>query len=492
MKIFIAGLITETNTFSPIPTGYANYKETALYHGDATAHASSWASGILHRWKELGTRDGATVVESLFAMAQPAGPTVESVYSAFVTEILDDLKAAGPVDMVLLSLHGAMVVTNVDDPEGQLLEKIREIVGPNIPLGIELDSHGHFSDRMQEHASLAIVYKEYPHTDMGDRAEELYSLCSQMAAGTIKPHLSVHDCRMIGIWPTSYEPMRSFVTKMESLEGQGNVLSVSFLHSFPWADVPHMGAKTLVITNDDAKEGDRLTAKLAEDIWAIRHKTGIKHHTIEKAMAHAKAATAHPIVLADVADNPGGGAAGDSSFLLDAALKARLERVLFSSIWDPVAVELCKASGVGARLSIRLGGKCGAASGTPLDLDVKVEAIKENATQTLSGLTIQMGDCIRLSCGPVDILVNSIRTQTLSPNILEQVGVTASDYETIIVKSMHHFHAGFAPIAADILYVSSPGALSLDFANIPYENVTAPRWPVVKDPFSTLTERRLA
>lgn len=420
---------------------------------------------------------GGEVCESLFAMAQPAGPTVRAVYEGFRREILDDLKKSLPVDMVLLSLHGAMVVDGLEDAEGRLVEDVRRLTGPDIPIGIELDSHGHLSDRMVENASLVIVYKEYPHTDMEDRAGELFDLCHQIHKGSITPALSVHDCQMIGIWPTSTPLMRRFIDKMKNFEEQDNILSVSFIHSFPWADVSYMGAKILVVSNDDKAAGNLIAADLARDIWDIRTQTGIPHKSIAEALELAQKASHHPVIMADVSDNPGGGAPGDSTFLLSAILDAGLVNVAFSSLWDPAVVEQCRASGVGATIKVELGGKCGPASGPALDLRVGIKAIVENACQSLNGLTLQMGNCVWLNCAGIDILVNDIRTQTLGLDAFTQMGIDPRRYNTVVVKSMHHFHAAFAPIAAEVIYVSSPGALNLEFSQIPYQNLTAPRWP---------------
>ena len=236
MKIFIASLATETNTFSPLPTGYRTFEETMLMR-DASRRPPTIGTAPVIEWRKAAEADGHTVVESLSTFAQPAGATIRTVYEAFREEILGDLKATMPVDMVLLFLHGAMVADGYDDCEGDILMRARAIVGPRIPIGCELDLHCHLTQTMLDAADVIITYKEYPHVDTAARAREVYALCKAMAAGNIKPTSAMFDCRMVSMWRTPVEPTRGFVDRMTALEGKAGVLSVSFAHGFPWGDV---------------------------------------------------------------------------------------------------------------------------------------------------------------------------------------------------------------------------------------------------------------
>lgn len=477
-KMFMAGLVTETNTFSPLPTGHHNYAQTALYHGDATSHPPRWASSALHCWRSRAEALGWRVVESLFAMAQPAGPTVRSVHEAFENEILDDLKRALPVDVVLLGLHGAMVAEGCDDCEGRLLEQARACVGPDVPIGVELDLHCHITPRMLANATAIVIYKEYPHTDTAERAAEVFDIAHKTLLGQCRPVMSIHDCRMIDIWPTTREPMRGFVDRMRQLESTQAVLSISLGHGFPWADVEDLGAKLLVVTDDDPQLGASLARELARELWTLRDRIGIQRVSLGGAFDLIASRRDGPIVLADYADNPGGGAPGDSTFMLAEALRRELDGGVLSSIWDPVAVQCCFEAGEGARLTLRIGGKLGATSGTPLDVHAEVVKLQAGAKQSIGDVVIEMGDTAWIRCnGRIDVILNSIRTQTMSPNAMTQLGLDPASRRFVMLKSMHHFHAGFAPIAREILYVETPGALSLDIASINYRKLTRPIWP---------------
>ncbi|MEM8752120.1 MAG: M81 family metallopeptidase, partial [Pseudomonadota bacterium] len=247
MKTFIACLGTETNSFSAMPTGWTSFEETMLFRGDATKRPANTFSLPLHVWRRMTEERQGTVVESVSAFAQPAGPTVRSVYEGLRDEILADLRAALPVDMVLLSMHGAMTADGYEDCEGDLLAKVREVVGPDVVVGGELDLHCSITPEMVEAADALVTFKEYPHIDVGERAGELFEICLAAHEGRAKPVMAVHDTRMISMWRTPVEPVKGFVAEMQAAEGEGGVLSVSFAHGFPWQDTPCTSAKMLVV-----------------------------------------------------------------------------------------------------------------------------------------------------------------------------------------------------------------------------------------------------
>lgn len=487
-RIFIAGLITETNTFSPLPTGMGNYEETALFHGDATAHPDRWASAALLRWRQMGEARGAAIVESLFAMAQPAGPTTRAAHAALTGEILDDLKRAGPLDMVLLALHGAMVAEDCDDCEGALLERVRALVGADATVGVLLDLHCHLTEAMTALADVIVVYKEYPHTDVAERGDELFRLCERAWRGEIAPVMSAHDCRMIGLWRTRVDPMPDFVARMQAAEGVDDVLSVSFAHGFPWGDVEAMGARMLVVTDDAPERGAALARRFARELWDMREATRMPAVPLDDALQDAlRGGASGPVVVADIADNPGGGAPGDSTFVLRRMIDSGVENAALAAICDAEAVRVCFEAGEGAAFTLRVGGKLGAASGSPLDLDVVVRALRRDMVQTMRGVQVRMGDAAWIAHRGIDIVLCSIRTQVMGLDAFSGLGIDPLGQRLLVVKSMHHFTAAFAPIASRVIYAAAPGALSVDFAAIPYRKLTRPVWPRIANPFEDVS-----
>ena len=485
MKVFIACLGTETNTFSNMPTGLINFQETMLYHGDATRDSTALFAMPLIIWREKAEAVGAEVVESLAAFAQPAGPTMRTVYEDFRSEILTDLATAMPVDLVLLCLHGAMVADGYDDCEGDLTQRVRQIVGPDTVIGVELALHCSITQTLTDHADVIITFKEYPHIDPPDRAHELFDVCWQTLQGEVKPVMNLHDLQMISMWRTPVEPAASIVREMHELETRDTVLSVSHAHGFPWGDVPDASAKLLVVTDNDIETGRKIASDLAETIWSLRDETHPTGLSIDEAFDTALASESGPIIMADHADNAGVGAPSDSTYILQTILDKNVENVASGFYWDPVAVRFCVEAGVGAEFTLRIGGKVGEGSGQPVDLPITVRKIVSNAEQSFGRAKQTMGCGVWVSAANnLDIFLNSIRTQTFHPDAFEQFGLKISDKKIVVVKSTQHFYAGFAPIAESVLYVSAPGSINMNFSEIGFKKFTDPYWPKVADPRS--------
>ncbi len=477
MKIFIAGLATETNTFSPMPTGLDDYIQV---RGVNEEHPNAFEAPLAV-WRHLSRQIGAEVVESLCAYAAPAGITTRKVYEDFRDEILTDLKAALPVDAVCLNLHGAMVADGYDDCEGDLLSRVRQLVGKTIPVGAELDPHNHLTPAMVNNATVLVMYKEFPHTDFAERAADLFHTVMDAAGGKTRPSMGVFDLKMINSYFTTIEPMKSFVDKIKSMEGKDGVISISVTHGFPYADVPDLGGKLLVVTDARPEQADSLARELGVELIKLREKTMPRHIPVEEALEKALAEPAGPVVLADSSDNPGGGAPGDSTFVLKAMLERGVENAGLACLWDPIVVQMALAAGDGARLKVRLGGKMGTISGDPLDLTCTVIRARSNVLQRFSGATGSIGDAASLRVDGIDIIVASKRNQVRSPDVFTELGIDPTSKQIIVVKSKNHFRAEYEKIAKQILYLSSGGALSPDFAAIPYTRIRRPKWPLDPD-----------
>lgn len=483
MKLFIAGLDTETNTFSPMQTGLEAFRENLIAYGDATSRPLNCCSSQMSVWRKAAQEKAWCVVESLCAVAEPGGRTTRAVYESFRATILGDLKAAMPVDAVMLALHGACVAEGYDDVEGDLIEHVRGLVGPNVPVAAELDLHCHITDRMLANATMIATYKEYPHTDIEEVAGQLFRLVERTLAGEVRPAMGVYDCRMINTFHPHRAPLRGIVDRMKAMEGQDGVLSVSFGHGFPWGDVEDVGAKMLVVTDNDPEKAAHTARSFGREIFDAREEMRGDYLGIDAALDRAVAAKSGPVVLADVSDNAGGGAPGDSTFILSRIIERGIEDVATCLYWDPIAVRMCREAGEGATLALRIGGKVGPASGDPLDLTVTVRRIASGITQRFGPTPLGIGDAVWVSAGNVDIVLNTVRTQTFHPECMSALGLDPAKKKIVVVKSSNHFRAGFEPIAREILYISAPGALQPSFEELAFTKLKRPYWPRVANPF---------
>jgi microcystin degradation protein MlrC len=490
MKFFFAMLGTETNTFAGAPTGRRAFEEYGIYRGDASEHAPQGLGAFPLFVRRMLEADGHEMVESVCAAAQPGGPTVRAVYEELRDAILEDLRVALPVDAVLLMLHGAMVADGYDDCEGDLLTRVREIVGPGVPVGAELDLHCHYTASMHSAADVIIAFKEYPHVDGEARARELYSILRDCAAGRVRPVTAVFDVPIVGLWPTTREPMQGFVKRMQSIEGSDGVLSVSLGHGFPWGDVPDASAKVWVITDDDLPKAQALAEQLAREFWDLRESTSSGASPLDAALDQAMATlrdSGGPVVIGDVADNPGGGAPGDATFILQRLIERGIPDAVLGVFWDLGAVHICRDAGVGARVALRVGGKVGPSSGTPVDMSVRVRAVVEDHDQAgLGAGRLPFGTCVWVESlaengvpAGLHLLIASVRCQVVAPDAFTGLGLSLADKKLVIVKSTQHFHALFAPIAKAVLYASTPGAITPDFRAIPYRKRSLNYWPRV-------------
>jgi microcystin degradation protein MlrC len=479
MRIFAASLGTETNTFSPIPTSYANFEASFAYgpgeHPDAPKHTTA----PLYVARRRAASEGFALIEGSCFWAEPSGTCVKADYEMMRDRILGELEAALPLHGVLLGLHGAMVAHGYDDCEGDLIARAREIVGKKAIIGCEYDLHCHLTAKRIANADISILYKEYPHTDFLERAEELVSLVLRAVRGEIRPVSSLYDLRLISFYPTTVEPMRSFVDHMSALEKtEPGVLSISFGHGFQHADVEDLGSRMLVVTDDRKADGDRLAKALSDEVVAKLDRLTPKLISAGEALAKALARNRGTTVIADTSDNAGGGAASDNTDMIRRLIEKDVKDAAVGPLWDPVAVRFCFTLGEGARFKLRFGGKSGPESGTPIDAEVEVIGLCRDAMQSFGAAKTKLGDCAAIRIGGVDIVLNAHRNQALGRELFTNVGIDPAQKRILVVKSANHFRDAFGPLAAEVLYADGNGNVPIDCRKHEFEKVARPLWPL--------------
>ncbi|KZM50105.1 M81 family metallopeptidase [Labrenzia sp. OB1] len=483
MKLFTAVLATETNTFSPICIDRRGF-EASLYAKPGEHPATpTLCSAPLTVGRRVCAEKGWSLVEGTAAWADPAGLVNRQAYESLRDEILEQLRAALPVDGVVLGLHGAMVADGYQDPEGDLLARIRDMVGPDVLVCAELDPHSHLTEKRVAAADFFVVFKEFPHTDFVDRAEDLWRIAVDTLEGRVKPTMSVFDCRMIDVFPTSREPMRSFVDKLHSIEANDNdVLSLSVIHGFMAGDVPEMGTKMIVVTNSKAEKGDRLARSLGLELFANRGRHMMKQLSVDEAVTRAMAAADGPTVIADMWDNPGGGTAGDATVLLSEFIDRGCVGVAFGTIWDPIAVQICMAAGEGAEISLRFGAKSAPGTGSPVDGRVTIVKLVRNAEMRFGESYAPFGDAAHICLNGIDIILNSVRAQSFDPSLFSVMGIDPAQRKILVIKSTNHFQASFSKIASQILYCSAGTPYPNSPADTLYRYAREDIWPMMKKP----------
>lgn len=490
-RIFTAALATETNTFAPIVIDRKGF-EGSLYAPPGQHPATpTLCTAPITVGRKVCREKGWTLIEGTAAWADPAGLVSRGAYESLRDEILEQLRAALPVDAVVLGLHGAMVAQGYLDPEGDLLARVREIIGPDVLLCAGLDPHSHLTAKRVAAVDFFVAFKEFPHTDFVDRAEDLWRIAVDALEGRVKPFMSVWDCRMIDVFPTSRQPMRGFVDRMFALEKDTpGLLSLSAIHGFMAGDVPEMGTKMIAVTDANPALGAALAEKLGRELFANRGKHMMPQIDEREAVTRAMAATHHPVVIADMWDNPGGGTAGDATVVLKEMMARGATGVAVGTIWDPIAVQLCFVAGEGAQMHLRFGAKSAPLTGEPCDALIRVVSLAADAEMKFGESVVPFGPAARVALLDdagrdigIEVILNTVRAQSYDPSLFSALGIDPLAQKILVIKSTNHFHAAFQPIAAEILYCSAGKPYPNDPATNPYRLVRADIWPRMADPF---------
>jgi microcystin degradation protein MlrC len=484
MRLFAASLATETNTFSPIPTSRASFEATFYAPPGEHPDEAKLCTAPLLVARRRAAQEGFELVEGSSFWAEPSGTLDRESFEAMRDEILDQLRDAMPVDGVLMGFHGALVADGYEDAEGDVLERIREIVGETCVIGCEYDPHCHLTEKRVRLANVSILFKEYPHVDVMDRGEELVTLVLRAIRGEIRPVSSLYDPRMWDFFPTTTEPMRSFVDRAKALEGQDGVLSISIGHGFMHADVPDMGSRILVVTDGRKEDGDRLAERLGQELWEGRGGWSPPalplREGVDQALEHDDGLT----ILAEPTDNAGGGAASDNTLVIHELRRRGALGIAVAPVWDPQAVAFCHEAGLGNQFELRFGGKASEGSGPPVDATARVIGLAVNAWQSFGEAKVQLGNtaAVRIDQNEdgdgIDIVLIELRTQALGLELFTALGLDPGSYEALVLKSAQHFAGAYGPLASLILRAETGGACPTQPAMHSYTRLKRPLWPL--------------
>lgn len=495
-RVLTAKFSHETNTFNVVPTTLDSFRRGTLLTGNALKAARLGTRTDFGATFEAADKFGWTLSHPVAASANPSGRVTTEAYETICKLLLD---GAGGIDGALLHLHGAMVTDNHEDGEGELLSRLRALVGPDVPVVVTLDLHGNITERMAAAANALIAVRTYPHVDYYERARQGAELLQRAMAGEIRPRTVIARRPMLrGLdgGRTQSGPMRKLIDRGEALEASGAVLAVSVCAGFTAADIRDIGPSVTVTidggtTDGDATAGQAVAEQMMDHAWATRDFASVVHRGIAEAVAHAKAgegSSDKPLVMADVADNPGSGHYGDSTDLLAAMIAADLQNTAFYAIFDPQAALDGLRIGVGRTGTLSLGGKHDPqAGGGPLLLDGHVVAINDGAFQTFgpmgNGVWRDHGLSMVFRIGGIDIAVISNNGQATDTAQLTSLGIDPTRKNTVAVKSNHHFRAAFEPLAREVITVNGGGLGAQVWRHaVPggtgFTHVRRPIWPL--------------
>ena len=490
MRLAALGLSHESNTFASQPTDLAAFEASQLFRGEEIRARLGESQQTMAGF--LDAHDGTSVVVEplLFGQAGPRGPITREAFERLGGEMLQLLRERGPWDGVLMAQHGAAVSEEHVAADAELVSRARVIVGPRVPIGVALDLHGNLSRRVVEQSTVTIAYRTNPHGDARERARECADLVIRTVRGEIAP---VQAWVRVPLVPnilnqsTDLEPMRTlYGPDLEQVLGMPGVLSATLMEGYPYADVPDMSMSCVVVADRDQATADHAARRLAARVWARREELDGRASTPEQAIARAVAAAAGPVVLLDVGDNIGGGSPGDSTVLLEEALRQGL-RSLLLSLHDPEAVRACEAAGEGGRVTLAVGAKADGMHGRPVPVEGTVVRLHdgrfEDPGPTHGGMrNFDAGRTAVLCCeaGPT-IVLHSKAMMNTSLEEYRSVALDPSRFQAIIAKGVNAPRFAYVPIATELIQVDTPGVTSADLHRFRYRNRPRPLFPLERD-----------
>jgi microcystin degradation protein MlrC len=479
-RVAVAGFQHETNTFAPFSTGWAQFQQPGAWPPFATGDkAVEQVHGLNVPLGGFVDEDaGFELVPLLYAAAEPGGYVTSEAFDRITGELCERLAAAEDIDAVYLDLHGAMVTDDYEDGEGEILARVRSVVGPDLPIAVSLDLHGNLSPEFTRLASCMTIYRTYPHIDMGATGARAARLLAQLLKrGTpfATAFRQLDYIIPITAQSTRRQPGGRLYGMLEGLAGEG-VASVDFAFGFPPADIHDCGASVFACGSDQGAVDAAADAMLealqeAEDSFiSPLVSAGV---AVRQAMMNNGP---KPVILADPQDNPGAGAPGDATGLLAAMLAGNASGVI-GMIWDATTAEQAHAAGVGAVIDAQIGGLFPEIGGPAISVRARVEQLSDGqfafTGPMFGGMKAHLGPCARLLAQgtEVTIVIGSNRAQNADQAILRHIGANPEAYKIVAVKSAIHFLADYEPIAEEVIFAESPGANPCRIEDIPYTNL---------------------
>ncbi|MBV9860704.1 MAG: M81 family metallopeptidase [Alphaproteobacteria bacterium] len=497
MRLLIAMMKHETNTFSPVPTPLARFgpgldaSRPGPLYGEAAVRAYRGTGSGLGAYLELAEREAAEIVLPIAAGSPPSGPVEDAAY-AEISERICAAVAQGGFDGILLDLHGAMVTESFEDGEGELLRRIRAI-DPTTPIAVSLDMHANLYDAMIANATVVAGYRTYPHVDTYDTAKLAGEILLRAMRGEVRPVMAWGNVPMLPHvmrQGTDDHPNKELQARCAAMAGEG-ALAASLFTGFPHADIANAGLSAVVVTDGDRELAERLRDELLDRAWGDREAFVYRIEPLAQSIARAAAmppptAGEGPVVLLDHYDNCASGGTMDTTLVLGEILRSGLDNVAAFAIWDPHAVQEAIAAGIGSRVTLSVGGKTAMpaipAESPPLSLAGTVKTIShgrfKNRGPMGRGVQMDMGPSVVIDTGRVEVALISRHVEPNDLNCLLSLGIDPMQKRYVMLKSRIHWRAGLGAMARAVVDCAGVGVCTSDYGQLTFRKVRRPIYPL--------------
>src|SRR3954451_20497487 len=489
MRLLIAMMKHETNTFSPVPTPLARFgpsysdRGPGPLYGEAAIQAYRGTGSGLGAYLDLAAREGADILLPIAASAPPSRPVEDAAYE-HIADIICDAVAKGGYDGMFLDLHGAMVTESFEDGEGELLRRIRAI-DPKTPIAVSLDMHANLYDAMIENATVVTGYRTYPHIDTYDTAKRAGEILLATMRGEVKPVMAWGNVPMLPHvmrQGSDDHPNKELQARAAAMDSEG-ALAASLFTGFPHADIANAGLSAVVVTDGDRALAERLRDELLDRAWVDREDFVYKLEPLEQSLARARSLEPPkpgegPIVLLDHYDNCASGGTMDTTAVLAAILREGLENVAAFAIYDPEAVQRAIAAGIGAEVALAIGGKIAMPAipgeSPPLAVTGTVKTISNGRFRNKGpmgrGVQMDMGPSVVLDTGRAEIALISRHVEPNDINCLLSLGIDPMQKRFVMLKSRIHWRAGLGALAKSVVECAGMGVCTSDYSQLTFRN----------------------
>lgn len=495
--VLLASVLHEANSFARTPAPLSHFQRQGVFHGEQVAERFSQTRTEMAGFLEAAAEARWRVHTPIAVPCAPAGPMSADAFTQFRDAVLDGVRAAGPLDGVLLSLHGANVVEQEQDPDGAMVQAVRDLIGPAVPMVVTLDPHSNVSDRLARAADCLTAYRTHPHTDHKETGLRAAAILGRAMAGAIRPRVHLargHQMRGFDSCRTSLPdgPMRRALALGRAMERDDpGVIEISIQSGFVLADVWQVGPSVAVTGDGEHPRFQALAERLIRFAWDERENDTVPMIPVSEALRQARAVPPGPgpVVISDFGDAPGGGGYGDATNLLRALLDDPWPDTVFLSIADPAAVQAAMQAGAGATVRLALGGHTAPQhGGGPIEDVFEVLRFADgrftHEGPYAAGMIGNFGPSVLLSCHGVRIVATTFQRNIVDLSQLRIFGIEPSSCGLIAVKCMDAFRAAFAPIARAVIACESGGVSSRVQTTLTWANVRRPIWPL--DPAETV------
>jgi microcystin degradation protein MlrC len=484
VRVAIAELKQESNTFVPRPTTLADFAAWHLWRGDDVIAGLEGTNTEIAGFLDVLREADGVPVPLLATFAMSGGRVTDGAFASLLDELLTEVRERGPFDGVLLALHGAMATDSDDDPDGAIVAAVRAVIGKQTPLVVTLDLHANLTAKAVEHADAIVGFRTSPHVDLRETGRRGAELIGRILCDGTRPAMAMVKIPMVVPASTHMHhvpgPFQRLMRAAADAQG-GAVLSASVFTVQPWLDIAEMGFATVAITDGDPALAAQVATELAERAWAEREAfMATELVPIDEAIRRASAMDGL-VVLSDLADGTGAGSPGDATAVIAALLRADVQAPALVCVRDPGAAREAIAAGVGNTVKLQVGGKLDVVYNQPVALEGTVTfagpASFRFGGDGYTGVEMDMGECAVVQAGQVSVLILGNAVMTIDPALYRAVGLDPETAGIVVVKSHIQFRAGYADVARAMILLDSPGMSSDHLESLPFQRLPRPMFP---------------